>query len=281
MSFISENLYPDIHAEYKCEKILVKENSETQDLLLFENKTLGKILMLDGVTQVTTADEFVYHEMMTHVPIFSHADPKRLLIIGGGDGGIAREALRHQNLKKIVMVEIDPNVPEFSKKYLPEISNGAFENSRLDLRIDDGAAYVKNTTEKFDIIIVDSTDPIGPGAVLFTREFYADCKKILAADGILVTQNGVPFMQADELKSSVGFFREIFRYGTCFRATVPTYAFGEMAMGWASEKDYRNLTLENLQTKFAELEGETGYYTPAVHLAAFALPAYIEKILNF
>ena len=278
--FEKEILYSHIHTSYENTKTLYHEKNEFQDVILFENPTLGRILMLDGVTQVTSKDEFIYHEMMTHTPILAHDNPENILIIGGGDGGIAREALRHTRTKNIVMIEIDNAVVEFSKKYLPEISAGAFDNPKLTLKIEDGAKYVAETTQKFDVIIVDSTDPHGPGEVLFTKEFYQNCKRILNADGILVTQNGVPFMQGDELKQSVTYFREIFKIGSCFRATIPTYAFGEMTMGWASDKDYSGITVEILTERYKAETLVTNYYTPNIHKAAFALPAYIERIIQ-
>jgi spermidine synthase len=279
--WMDETLYPSVKTSYACTKVLFEEKNDIQHVVLFENPTYGRMLMLDGVTQVTTADEFVYHEMMVHVPLFSLDAPKKVLIIGGGDGGIAREVLRHASVEKAVMVEIDQSVVTFSKQYQPEISNGAFENPRLELIIADGAKYVAETTEKFDAIIVDSTDPIGPGAVLFTHEFYSDCKRILNEGGVLVTQNGVPFMQSDELKQSVTFFNQIFNEGRCYVATIPTYAFGQMAMGWATDNaELHMLSVNILAERFKKAGLTTKYYTPAVHAAAFALPAYIDMVVE-
>ena len=279
-SYIFETLYENVQTSYKNSKVLHEAKSDNQELILFENPIFGKMLMLDGITQVTTADEFVYHEMMTHVPLFSHDNPEKVLIIGGGDGGIAREALRHPNVQSVTMVEIDEAVVRFSKEHLASVSDGAFDNPKLTLIITDGARYMKETQEKFDVIIVDSTDPVGPGAALFTKEFYTDCKKALTREGVLVTQNGVPFMQADELKSTISKFRELFKIGSCYRATIPTYAFGEMAMGWATDKDYSGLSEQEIKRKFDRAGMKTRYYTPAVHKAAFALPAYFLEILN-
>lgn len=278
-TFHTESLYDGISAHYQNIKTFYHEKNDIQEVVLFENPVLGKMLMLDGVTQVTLSDEFIYHEMMSHVPIFSHENPRNILIIGGGDGGIAREVLRHKMLEQVVMIEIDADVVEFSKQYLPEISKGAFSDPKLDLHIADGAAFVASTTQKFDVIIVDSTDPVGPGEVLFSKEFYQNCYRCLNKNGILVTQNGVPFMQPAELKQSVGFFRDIFNYGTCYRATIPTYAFGEMAMGFASDADYSGLTVKQIQGRFDASGLVMKYYTPAVHVAAFALPVYIENII--
>jgi len=275
-----EMLYQGIAAQYENIETFYHEKNDIQDVILFKNPVLGKMLMLDGVTQVTLADEFIYHEMMTHVPLFSHPCPENVLIIGGGDGGIAREVLRHKTVKRAVMIEIDAAVVEFSKKHLPEVSNGVFENPLLDLKIEDGALYVAQTQEKFDAIIVDSTDPIGPGEVLFSKEFYQNCAKCLTPQGILVTQNGVPFMQADELQKSVKFFRELFAFGTCYRATIPTYAFGEMAMGWASNHDYNDLDVKLIHNRFENAGIEMRYYTPEIHKAAFAHPVYLKNLLQ-
>ena len=248
--FETEILYPALQARYENTKTLFHEKNEFQDLILFENPILGRVLMLDGVTQVTEADEFIYHEMMTHVPIFSHNNPEDILIIGGGDGGIAREVLRHSRVNSVTMIEIDEAVVTFSQEFMPKISNGAFKNPKLTLEIADGAAFVQNTLKKFDVIIVDSTDPEGLGSVLFTKEFYTSCHRILNKGGILVTQNGVPFIQPTELKQSVTYFREIFKHGTCYRATIPTYAFGDMAMGFASDTDYTDLDISVITERF-------------------------------
>ena len=169
--------------------------TEHQRLRVFENARFGRVLTLDDVVQTTEGDNFIYHEMLTHVPILAHGSAREILIIGGGDGGMAREALRHENVARVTMVEIDAGVVEFSRQYLPKLSNGAFEDPRLDLVINDGAVFMRETERRFDVIIVDSTDPIGPGEVLFTDHFYGHAKRALNPGGILVTQNGVPFMQ--------------------------------------------------------------------------------------
>ena len=278
--FETEILYNGIQVRYENAQTLFHEKNDLQDLVLFDNPILGRILMLDGVTQVTEADEFIYHEMMTHIPLFAHDNPQNILIIGGGDGGIAREVLRHSRVQSVTMIEIDKAVVDFSKKFMPKINNGAFDNPKLTLTIADGAAFVRDTNQKFDVIIVDSTDPVGMGSVLFTQEFYTHCHHILNTGGILVTQNGVPFMQSDELKQSVTYFRQIFKTGTCYRATIPTYAFGEMAMGFASDTDYSMLDISVLKQRFYTENLIMRYYTPHIHKAAFALPAYIEKIIS-
>lgn len=282
-TWLTETLYPSVQIRYQVTKVLRREGTGQQELVLFENPQLGRMLMLDGITQLTLKDEFVYHEMLTHVPILAHGAVKSVLIIGGGDGGVARETLRHSSVERLFQVEIDASVTEFSSAYLPEVSAGAFEDPRFELQIADGARFVAETPERFDLIIVDSTDPIGPGAVLFTAEFYAACHGALTPGGVLVTQNGVPFTQADELRQSCRHFRASFADAWAYRATVPTYVLGEMALGWATDNpDLRRVPLDVLETRYrqAGLEGGTRYYAPDVHIGAFALPPYIRDLVE-
>jgi len=257
-------------------------DSETvhQRLRVFENKKLGRVLTLDGVVQTTTSDEYMYHEMLSHVPILAHGAAKRVLIIGGGDGGVAREVLRHKTVEHVTMVEIDAGVVDFSKEYLPTISDGAFEDPRLELVIADGAAFVRDTELKFDVVVVDSTDPIGPGEVLFTDTFYDHCKSMLTEDGIIVTQNGVPFMQGEELTGTMRAFKALFTDWTCYLTHVPTYAGGPMALGWGSMKSKASkVDLIILAQRFTATGIKTRYYTPEIHKAAFALPKYIQALM--
>lgn len=273
----------DLHADYsqglRIDELLYDSKTEHQRLRVFQNPTFGRVLTLDGVVQTTEADNFIYHEMLTHVPILAHGAAKRVLIIGGGDGGMAREVLRHASVEHVTMVEIDAGVVEFSKQYLPTLSAGAFDDPRLELVIADGAAFVAETEARFDVIIVDSTDPVGPGEVLFTDTFYGKAKRCLTQGGILVTQNGVPFMQGDELAGTMRIFRGLFADAGCYIATIPTYAGGPMALGWGTDGAAGEVMLETLESRFAAAGIETDYYTPAVHKAAFALPGYIQKIV--
>src|SRR4051794_12233800 len=170
---------------YAAERVLYEMHTEHQHLILFEHKFFGKVLMLDGATQVTSKDEFVYHEMMTHLPIFAHGKVRDVLIVGGGDCGIAEEALKHKAIKRVTQVEIDASVIEFSKEHFPEFTKPVFSDKRFESVIDDGVKYVRETDRRFDVIIVDSTDPQGPGAVLFSKEFYAGCKRCLKPGGVL------------------------------------------------------------------------------------------------
>lgn len=276
--WMRETLHGDHAQALRVDAVLYDSETEHQRLRVFENARFGRVLTLDDVVQTTEGDNFIYHEMLTHVPIFAHGSVERVLIIGGGDGGMAREVLRHQGVRHVTMVEIDAGVVEFSKQYLPRLSNGAFDDPRLELVINDGAVFMRETDRKFDAIIVDSTDPIGPGEVLFTDHFYGHAKRALNPGGILVTQNGVPFMQPDELTGTMRAFKTLFADRTCYLATVPTYAGGPMAFGWGTDGDARHTPLATLQERFAEAGFTPDYYTPEVHQAAFALPGYVRRL---
>lgn len=277
--WISETLFDDLgfRVSYKVKRILYELQTEHQDLVLFEHPHFGKMLMLDGATQVTSADEFVYHEMMSHVPILAHGRAQEVLIVGGGDCGIAEEVLKHKSVARLTQVEIDASVVEFSKEHFPEFTGPVLADKRFDLVIDDGMKFVAQTDRRFDVVIVDSTDPQGPGAVLFTEEFYAGVKRCLKPGGVMVTQNGVPFFQPDELTSSVSKFRKLFADGGCYIAAIPTYVGGHLAMGWASDDtSLRDVSVDVLSERYkAAGQFPTKYWTPEVHRAAFALPRFI------
>lgn len=278
--WISETLFDDLgfRVSYKVSRVLYEMKTGHQDLVLFENPYFGKMLMLDSATQVTTADEFVYHEMMSHVPILAHGGAEDVLIVGGGDCGIAEEVLKHKSVARLTQVEIDASVVEFSKEHFPEFTGPVLSDQRFDLVIADGMKFVAETDRRFDVVIIDSTDPQGPGAVLFTEEFYAGVKRCLKPGGVMVTQNGVPFFQPDELTSSVSKFRKLFADGGCYIAAIPTYVGGHLAMGWATDdKALRNVSVEMLTERY-EAAGSfsTKYWTPEVHRAAFALPRFIR-----
>jgi len=274
-----EALYPDRHQALRIDRLLYDSETDHQRIRVFENARYGRVLTLDDVVQTTEGDEFIYHEMMTHVPILAHGAASRLLIIGGGDGGIAREVLRHQSVQHVTQVEIDGGVIAFCKEYLPSLSQGAYDDPRLHVVIEDGAAFMARAGDLYDIIIVDSTDPIGPGEVLFTDHFYGHARNRLAPGGILVTQNGVPFQQGAELTGTMRAFKSLFADWTCYLSTIPTYAGGPMAMGWATDGNARKTDLDTLRARFAAAAFATRYYTPEVHIGAFALPGYVSDLM--
>lgn len=273
---VTESLYDAYAQQFSVDEKYLEQKSQHQHLLIFENAKFGRVLTLDGIVQTTEGDEFVYHEMMTHVPILAHGAAKRVLIIGGGDGGILREVTRHSAIEAITQVEIDAAVVEMSKTYLPRHSAGAFDDPRFTLAIDDGFAFVQACQEQFDVIIVDSTDPIGPGEALFTQDFYAACKGCMAPGGVMVTQNGVPFMQLDEVRDTAKRFAQLFADWHFYSAAVPTYVGGIMTLGWASDNPaLRQVSVTELEARYQAAGLSTRYYTPELHPASFALPGYV------
>ena len=201
-TWFSETLHPGFQQRFKISKVLFRSQTKLQDLVIFENPHFGRILALDGVIQTTERDEPCYHEMLAHVPILAHGAAKEVLIIGGGDGGALRDVLKHDTVDRATMVEIDRSVVDMCAEYMPTLSDGAFDNPRADIVIADGVKYVKETDRRFDVIIVDSTDPIGPAIPLFSDAFYSDCRNILTEDGVVVCQSGVGFVQPDEAQDT-------------------------------------------------------------------------------
>ncbi len=277
--WFAETLHKDVAQSLRMDRVLFRERTGLQELVIFENARFGRVLALDGAVQTTEGDEFVYHEMMAHVPILAHGAVKRVLIVGGGDGGLLRRCLLHPGVETVTMVEIDRGVIDLCVKYLPGLSAGAFDDARAEVVIADGARFVAETDRRFDVILVDSTDPQGPGEVLFTAAFYADCKRCLTPGGILVTQNGVPFLQPDEVRHSAEHLGQSFAVVTFYMAVVPTYFGGIMTLGWATdEAQYSRLTATDLSPRFAAAGLQTRYYTPELHVGAFALPAFIKAL---
>ncbi|MFL1780871.1 putative spermidine synthase/polyamine aminopropyltransferase [Candidatus Hepatincolaceae symbiont of Richtersius coronifer] len=259
------------------------KTNEYQSIEIFVNPFFGKVLALDGVVQTTEADEFFYHEMFVHVPMFAHGQVKNVLIIGGGDGGILREVLKHKNVKKAIMIELDGDVIDLCKEYMPNLNKGAFADKRAEVQIRDGIDFIKNTNEKFDLILVDSTDPIGAGEVLFSKEFYMNVKRSLNAGGIVITQSGVPFLQPQEFTDIANKLQANFSQLKFYTVPVPTYIGGFMCLGFATDDSIIfNLSLETLAERLKASEiTNLKYYNSPIHVASFALPQYIlNKILK-
>ncbi|MDC9594989.1 polyamine aminopropyltransferase [Xenorhabdus sp. IM139775] len=276
-----ETLHPNFGQYFAVETVLYHDKTQHQDLIIFENTELGRIMALDGVVQTTERDEFIYHEMMAHVPLYAHGQAKKVLIIGGGDGGMLREVCRHHYLDSITMVEIDAGVVEFCRQYLPNHSAGAYDDPRFKLVIDDGVNFVKTTSDKFDVIISDCTDPDGPGESLFTSEFYAGCARCLNEGGIFIAQNGVCFLQQDEAINSHKKLSHYFADSSFYQAAIPTYYGGIMTFAWASQNSaLRQVPLTTLQQRFKDTSITCRYYTPAVHAGSFALPQYLLNALS-
>ncbi|MDH5712131.1 MAG: polyamine aminopropyltransferase [Gammaproteobacteria bacterium] len=281
MKRYAETLYDAYGQEFAVDKVFFENKTEHQHLVIFENAKFGRVMALDGVIQTTEADEFIYHEMLTHVPLMAHGKVKRVLIIGGGDGGMLREVCKHSSVEHITQVEIDGQVVDMCKQYLPKHSAGAYDDPRVNIVIDDGANFVRQCQDRFDVIISDSTDPIGPGDVLFTSDFYENCKRCLNDGGILVTQNGVAFMQLDEVTTTAKRQQPYFADQSFYCAAVPTYIGGVMTFAWASDDAaLRQQKVETIAERFAAANIKCRYYNPAIHVASFALPQYILDALN-
>ena len=277
----TEVLHEGFRAQYEVRKVVYDSDTPHQRLVVADTVTFGRVMSLDGITQVTTRDEYAYHEMLAHTPIFAHGYARRVLIIGGGDGGMAEEVLKHTTVEQLTMVEIDAGVIDFAREHFADINKGCFDDPRFNLVVADGKEYAANSKDRFDVIIIDSTDPVGPGEGLFTSDFYADCKRLLNDGGVLVTQNGVPFFQPDELQSTIISFTRLFADATCYLGVVPTYVGGFMAFGWGSDnKALRKVPGRMLKKRFRQADISTKYYTPRVHKAAFALPAFIRDTVR-
>jgi spermidine synthase len=282
--WIAETLFDEIglRLTYAAGRVRHESRSAHQHLVVFDHRHLGRVLMLDGAVQLSSRDEFIYHEMMSHVPILAHGRARDVLVIGGGDCGIAEEALKHRSVRRLTLVDIDAAVLTIAKKQFPELARPALADSRFDLVIADGRDFVATSRRRFDVVIVDSTDPQGPGVALFGREFYAAVRRCLKPGGVLVTQNGVPFLQPAELAHSLAHLRSLFDDATCFLAAVPTYVGGHLAMGWASDdKRLRKASVATIARRHRRAGGfATSYWTPEVHAAAFALPRYIARLVE-
>lgn len=282
-SWLNETLYPGWGQRFRVTRELARVQSDFQDIVVFESESHGRVLVLDGAIQITEGDEFVYQEMLTHVPLLAHGNAKRVLIIGAGDGGVLRRVLEHSTVEKAVMCEIDGEVVRLSKEFLPSIAGDAWTNPRGEVIIGDGIDYVRRAPDaSFDVIIVDSTDPIGVGEVLFTDEFYQNSARILTEGGLIVNQCGVPFMQADELRETSLRRRQFFPHVGAYVAAVPTYVGGFMTLGWAGKQPgiaTVDVATIRARAETAGILGHTRYWTPEVHFSAFQLPPYISEHL--
>jgi spermidine synthase len=281
MNKFSETLYDSYGQEFRVDELLHEVKTDHQHLIIFHNATFGRVLVLDGIVQTTERDEFIYHEMMAHVPIIAHGQTKRVLIIGGGDGGMLREVTRHPQVSHITQVEIDQQVIDMCRQYLPGHSQGAYDDPRVRIVIDDGINFVRTTSDTFDVIISDSTDPIGPGEALFNDDFYTACKRCLTPGGILVAQNGVAFMQLDEVTTTARRLKRIFKDTHFYGAAVPTYVGGMMTFAWATDDPaLRRTDLETLKKRYTAAGLQTQYYNPEIHRSAFALPQYVVEAIG-
>ena len=259
----------------KVKSTIYKEETEYQKMSLLETEQFGKTLILDGAIQTTEKDEFVYHEMITHVPLFTHPNPEKVLVIGGGDGGTVREILKHTSVEKAVLVEIDKRVVEISKEFLPEISC-ALDDKRLEIKVTDGIKYVNDHKNEFDVIIVDSTDPVGPAVGLFENRFYKSVHEALKEDGIFVAQTESPFFYESLINKITNDISSVFKICRLYTCAIPSYpgGFWSFTMGSKMNDPY---TVD--VSKIPDLD--TKYYNAGIHKACFVLPNFVKDMVGY
>lgn len=277
--WFSESQTSHVKFSIKVDRQLYSGKSEFQRIDVFDSPEFGRFLTLDGYMMLTEKDEFIYHEMITHVPMAVHPNVRNVLVIGAGDGGVIRELTRYPEIEHIDFVEIDELVVEVCKKYLPKTAC-CFDDPRVESHYEDGLKFVRTKEDKYDLIIVDSTDPFGPGEGLFTREFYGNCFKALHDDGIMVNQHESPFYDEDAVACQRAHKRivESFPISRVYQAHIPTYPSGHWLFGFASKKYH---PLKDLQEAKWNLRGlSCKYYTTTLHKGAFYLPAYVEELLK-
>lgn len=277
--WFSENHTPNVQISIRVDKQLYSGKSEFQRIDVFESPEFGRFLTLDGYMMLTEKDEFIYHEMITHVPMAVHPNVKKILVIGAGDGGVVRELVRYHDIEHIDMVEIDPLVVEVCKKYLPQTAC-RFDDPRLSLHFEDGLRFVRFKENEYDLIIVDSTDPFGPGEGLFTKEFYGNCFKALKDDGILINQHESPFYPEDAQACQRAHKNIVntFPIAKVYQAHIPTYPSGHWLFGFASKKYHPLRDLDETRWNMRSLSCR--YYTTTLHKGAFYIPAYVEELLK-
>lgn len=270
------SMWEGISLSLKVEKTLYSQRSQFQQIDVYETKGYGKMLVLDGIIQLTESDEFTYQEMMAHLPLMSHPDPRNVLVIGGGDGGILREIERHKGVKTIDFCEIDEQVIEVSKQFLPGLACG-FNDPRLTIHIRDGNEFVREMSGAYDVIIVDSSDPIGPGEVLFKKSFYQGLKDALKPGGLIATQGESFFLHEDCVCNLIDITRELFDHHAYATIVVPTYPGGHISMCMASLGPGFG---DPVRPMPQGLQEQLKYYSPGIHRAAFVQPYFAQKLIE-
>ena len=269
----------NVRFSIKVDKQLVSVKSDFQRIDIFESQEFGRFLTLDGFMMLTEKDEFIYHEMITHVPMAVNPKAKKILVIGAGDGGTVRELVKYEHIKRIDMVEIDKMVVDVCREYLPKTAN-KLDDERVHIYYEDGLKFVRSKTNEYDIVIVDSTDPFGPGEDLFTREFYGNCFNALKDDGILVNQHESPYYEADAKATARANkqLRAVFPFATVYQLHIPTYPSGHWLFGFASKK--YNPVKDLKDDEWNKFGIKTRYYNTELHKGAFALPNYVKELIN-
>ncbi len=267
-----EILHKGLTQEITYKKKIIDKKSRFQRIEIFDSIAYGRVLVLDGIVQITEKDEHAYSEMLVHPIINSLEKPKKILIIGGGDGAVAEEVLKYDFIKQIDLVDIDPEVINLSNRYLKKINKGSLKNSKVKIIEMDAYEYIKCTKIKYDVVIADRPDPVGAGKSLFKKNFYIKIKKVLYNKGIAIFQSGVPFLQKKELIEVLKYSKDIFKYSGIITTVVPSYIGGHMALVWVSNKT----NLKKAKQKKPKIK--TGYYNFDIFKASFCLPNFIKKL---
>lgn len=279
-SWFTEKHTENTGLTFSVSDILVHERTPYQELQIVETPEYGKVLLLDGLVMLTERDEFVYHEMISHVPLFGHYRPENVLIIGGGDGGTLREVLKHQSIKHVDLVEIDYGVVKYCRQYFPQVNNGAFDSSRVTLFFEDGIEFVHSRTPKtYDVVIVDSSDPIGPGQGLFAGTFYQDLFRILKDDGILVAQTETPIGRPEMVKNIYRRLHQSFLFVHMYLAYIPTYPSGMWSFAYCPKEGRCTCYDPSRYVRYTGSGISCKYYNASVHGAAFCLPNFIHDLV--
>ena len=279
--WFAEPPYAGVQQRYRVLERLHSETTQWQSLEILDLEGPGRSLILGGTLQTSLNEDFTYHEPLVHIPVFAHANPHRVLIIGGGDGGALRHVLMHPNVDRALEVEIDQAVVQACLRYLPEISSGAYSDKRAELKIEDGVKFLAETSERFDVILVDSTDPVGPAAALISDEFLQHVRRGLAPGGLVAMQSGSPISQPREWLATVRAFKRVFRIVKPYLGYVPIYP--AMLWSWvigSDEVDPTSFDDVSLRTRLEGLNVRPRLYTPSVHRAAFALPRFVQTLLQ-
>ena len=279
-----ERLHKGYAQSMQVTKVLADERSQYQHIRIFDTVANGRVMTLDDIVQITSRDESAYADMLTHLPILEHGRVERVMIVGGGDLSIADEALKHKNVKEVVLVDIDGRVIALCKKLFGEVNAKAFRDRRMTVEVADAFEYLgrKSSKSRFDLIIADRPDPVGPGKALFGETFYDRVKGALRKGGYATFQTGVPFYQPWEISEALEELAQFFPRSGLYLTVVPTYIGGYMALSWASKGGKPLGTAKGIQKAaraYKKAKLKTDYYNPQVHAAAFALPQWIKKLL--
>lgn len=263
-------------------EVLFSEKSAYQKVEIFATDTWGNLMVIDGMVMLSEKDEFVYHEMIAHPAMFTHPEPKKVLIIGGGDGGTAREVLRHRSVEQVDMVEIDETVIRAAKEFLPEV--GAWDDPRLNVKVEDGIAFIKNAESTYDVILIDGSDPVGPAEGLFTAEFLELCKNALSTDGVFAAQTESPWVVSyhHSISSVHSSLTEMYPYSGLYLAHIPLYPAGMWCFMTAGKKESSldPKVVERVREGLSDFGEQLRYYNAEIHTAAFALPNFVDEIIR-